>query len=81
MDKAIGIIDIVWWAYLGGRRASLVGPQLHGAVLIKFLTVTREQTGRKGPGLCGFQQSRRLRAGQEWSGSVDTGREPLYLTM
>lgn len=76
MDKATTIIDIVWRAYLGGRRASICA-KLHWVVLIKFYAVTRERTGGKGPGLCGSQQSwcpggKSLRAGARWSGRVDT---------
>lgn len=34
---------------------SLLVPNDTGS-LIKYLAVTREQTGKKSPGLCGFQQ-------------------------
>lgn len=80
MDKATIIIDTVWWAYW---QASLVGPQLHGAVLIKFLTVTRERTGRKGSWVMWVSAvaASQGREGQGWLGSVDPGHGPLYLTM
>ena len=44
MDKASVNIDIVWWEYLGSIRASAIGSKFTRALLIKFLTVTREQT-------------------------------------
>lgn len=67
------VIDIVWRAYLGGRKASAIGSKLRRALLIKSLTVTMVHVGRNGPGLCGpavmvSRWGESLRAGRRWRG-------------
>lgn len=66
---------------------SLLVPNDTGS-LIKFLTVTREQTGEKSPGLCGFQQGWGPGGGESqgragWGGSQAgwTLHGPVHLTI